>query len=121
MQRIVFPKTDKKIRKTRRIVMPNPDEFKKICKELIPDAEPKCDCAGAWDIENYKLNNGLLMDIEFYPTMPYSLVPYEYDGVFYISWGPKGAWSDEKHLKVKHMNTFKKFKTALKKVLKANA
>lgn len=111
--------TPRKNAKLLRIVMPNPNEFKKICKELMPDAEPKSDC-GELYIENYKLKNGLLMDIEFYPTMPYSVVPYDYDGVFFIQWGPKGAWSDKKHLNVKHMNTFKKFKTALKKVLKTN-
>ena len=43
----------------------------------MPDAEPKSDF-GELYIANYKLNNGLLMDIEFYPTMPYSVVPYEY-------------------------------------------
>lgn len=121
MQRIVFPKSDKKIPKMLRIVMPNPDEFKKICKELIPDAEPKRDCLGGWYIDSYKLNNGLLMDIDFCPTEPYCLVPYDYDGSFSIHWGPEGAWSDKNHRKVKFVHTFKKFKTALKKVLKANA
>lgn len=101
------------------IVMPEPEKFKQICQEVI-QTTPKIDEGGAWYIDNYKLKNGLLMDIEFYPPMSYSVVDREYNGVFYVSVGPNGAWSDKKVLKQKHTNTFKKFKLILQKVIKEN-
>lgn len=101
------------------IVMPEPEKFIQICQEVI-QTMPKIDEGGAWYIFDYKLKNGLLMDIEFYPPMPYSVVDREYNGVFYISIGPEGAWSDEKVLKRKHANTFKQFKKFLIKILNEN-
>lgn len=102
-----------------RIVMPEPEKFIKICQEVI-HITPKIDLGGAWYIDNYKLKNGLLMDIDFCPTMPYSVVDREYNGVFFVYWGPEGAWSDKKVLKYKHANTFEKFKSILQKVIKEN-
>ena len=101
------------------IVMPEPEKFIQICQEVI-QTTPKIDLGGGWSIDNYKLKNGLLMDIEFYPPMPYSVVDREYNGVFFVSVGPEGAWSDKKVLKQKHTNTFKKFKSILQKVIKEN-
>ena len=101
------------------IIMPEPEKFIQICQEVI-HTTPKIDEGGAWYIDNYKLKNGLLMDIEFYPPMPYSVVDREYNGVFFISVGPEGAWSDEKVLKQKHTNTFTKFKKFLIKALNEN-
>lgn len=101
------------------IVMPEPEKFIQICQEVI-QTTPKIDEGGAWYIDNYKLKNGLLMDIEFYPTMAYSVVDRDYNGVFFVSVGPEGAWSDKKVLKQKHTNTFKKFKSILQKVIKEN-
>lgn len=103
----------------KKIILPEPEKFKEICQEVIKTM-PKIDEGGAWYINNYKLKNGLLMDIEFYPPMPYSVVDRDYNGVFFIHWGPEGAWSDEKDLKYKHTNTFKKFKSILEKVIKEN-
>lgn len=102
-----------------RMVMPDPETFKEICQEVI-QTTPKIDEGGAWYINNYKLKNGLLMDIEFYPPMPYSVVDRDYNGVFFVSVGPEGAWSKKKELKQKHTNTFKRFKTILQKVIKEN-
>lgn len=102
-----------------RIVMPEPEKFIQICQEVI-HTTPKIDEGGAWYIDNYKLKNGLLMDIDFCPTMPYSVVDRDYNGVFFVSVGPEGAWSDKKVLKQKHTNTFKKFKSILQKVIKEN-
>ena len=102
-----------------RIVMPETEKFIQICQEVI-HTTPKIDLGGAWYIDNYKLKNGLLMDIDFCPTMPYSVVDREYNGVFFVSWGPEGAWSDEKELKQKHTNTFKNFKSIFQKVIKEN-
>ena len=101
------------------IIMPEPEKFIQICQEVI-HTTPKIDEGGAWYIDNYKLKNGLLMDIEFYPPMPYSVVDREYNGVFFISVGPEGAWSDKKVLKQKHANTFTKFKKFLIKALNEN-
>ena len=101
------------------IIMPEPEKFIKICQEVI-NMTPKVDEGGAWYIDNYKLKNGLLMDIDFFPTMPYSVVDREYNGVFFISVGPEGAWSKKKELKEKYTNTFKKFKTILQKVIEEN-
>lgn len=99
--------------------MPEPEKFIQICQEVI-HTTPKIDLGGAWYIDNYKLKNGLLMDIDFYPTMPYSVVDREYNGVFFVSVGPEGAWSEKKELKQKHTNTFKKFKSILQKVIEEN-
>ena len=102
-----------------RIVMSDPEKFKQICQEVI-QMTPKIDEGGVWYIYNYKLKNGLLMDIEFYPPMSYSVVDRKYNGVFYISIGPEGAWSDEKVLKRKHAYTFKQFIKFLIKALNEN-
>lgn len=103
----------------KKIILPEPEKFIQICQEVI-HTTPKIDEVGGWSIDNYKLKNGLLMDIEFYPPMPYSVVDRDYNGVFFISVGPEGAWSDKKVLKQNHANTFKKFKSILQKVVEKN-
>lgn len=101
------------------IVVPRPELFIQICQEVMK-VTPEMDIAGAWYVDNYLLPNGFIMDIDFCPTMPYSVVNEEYDGVFTVSCGPEGAWSDGKSLRQEFTNTFGKFREVLLTMLKDN-
>lgn len=87
------------------------ERVQKICSKVL-GVEMEC-YYGAYDIDDYKLGNGLLMDVSYYPP---SLTRY---GVFVIAYGPKATCSDKPtYLWAK---TFDKFERNLKKALADNA
>jgi hypothetical protein len=84
---------------------------KKICRKVLGVA-PKC-YGTAYYLLDYKLGNGLLMDVSYYPP---NLTRY---GVFVIAYGPEATFSDDPvYLWPKN---FDEFERNLKKVLADNA
>ena len=84
---------------------------KKICRKVL-GVEMEC-YYGSYDINDYKLGNGLLMDVSYYPP---NLTRY---GVFVIAYGPEATFSDDPvYLWAKN---FTEFERNLKKALADNA
>lgn len=84
---------------------------RKICRKVLGVA-PKC-YGTAYHLIDYKLGNGLLMDVSYYPPQ---LTQY---GVFVITYGPEATFSDDPvYLWSKN---FDEFERNLKKALADNA
>lgn len=60
---------------------------KKICRDVL-GVELEC-YYDAYDINDYRLGNGLLMDVSYYPPC---CTQY---GVFVITYGPEATFSDD--------------------------
>ncbi len=83
----------------------------KICRKLL-GVEMEC-YYGAYDINVYKLGNGMLMDVSYYPPCATRY------GVFVIAYGPDATFSDNPvYLWAR---TFDQFEENLKKALSDNA
>ena len=93
------------------VVLTYINRAKKICRKVL-GVDMEC-CYGAYDIIDYKLGNGLLMDVSYCP--PHAT---KY-GVFVITYGPEATFSDNPVYM--WSRNFAEFERNLKKALADNA